>query len=141
MPAERWDATGGEPPPRRTPRRWRDKFREAFRGVKRGARGQSSFAVHVFCGAVAVAAAAVLDCDHWEWCLVIGCIGLVMTAELFNSSVETLFRGLEAEARDRVYACLDIAAGAVLVAALTAASVGAIVFGRKLALLFHLLPA
>jgi diacylglycerol kinase len=140
MPAEHWDATG-EPPARKKPRRWRDKFREAVRGVKRGVRGHSSFSVHFFCAALAVAAAAALECDHWEWCLVLGCIGMVVTAELFNSSIETLFRGLEPEARDRVYGCLDIAAGAVLVAGLTAASIGAIIFGRKLLILFHVFPA
>ena len=140
MPADYWDATG-EPPERKKPRLWRDKFREAVRGVKKGVRGHSSFSVHFFCAAVAVAAAVALQCDHWEWCLVIGCIGVVMTAELFNSSIETLFRGLEPEARDRVYACLDIAAGAVLVAGLTSACIGAVIFGRKLLILFHLFEA
>jgi diacylglycerol kinase len=140
MSAEPWDATG-EPPARKKPRRWKDKFKEAFRGVKKGVRGHSSFAVHFFFAALALAAAVALECDHREWCIVIGCIGMVMTAELFNSSIETLFRGLEPEARDRVYPCLDIAAGAVLVAGLTAAAVGTIIFGRKLLILFHLLAA
>ncbi|MFM8273978.1 MAG: diacylglycerol kinase family protein, partial [Gemmata sp.] len=86
----------------------------------------------------AVTAAAALECDRYEWCAVLGCIGLVFTAELFNSSVEVLFRGLEQEARDRVYGCLDIAAGAVLVASLTAAAIGLLIFGRKLLLIGHL---
>jgi diacylglycerol kinase len=140
MPAEPWDTTG-ETPVRKKPRRWRDKFKEAFRGVKKGVRGHSSFAVHFFFAALALAAAVALECDHREWCIVLGCIGMVMTAELFNSSIETLFRGLEQEARDRVYPCLDIAAGAVLVAGLTAAAIGTIIFGRKLLILFHLLAA
>ena len=79
-----------------------------------------------------MAAAVALERDHCGG-IVLGCIGMVMTAELFNSSIETLFRGLEQEARDRVYSCLDIAAGAVLVAGLTAAAIGSIIFGRKLA--------
>ncbi len=137
MSTESWGATNDEQPLRRKPRRWRDKFREAFRGVKRGVRGHSSFSVHFFCAVVALAAAVALDCDYREWCLVIGCVGLVFTAELFNSSIETLFRGLEPEARDRVYGCLDIAAGAVLVAGLTSATVGGVIFGRKLLILFH----
>jgi diacylglycerol kinase len=140
MPAEPWDPTG-EPPARKKPRRWKDKFKEAFRGVKKGVRGHSSFAVHFFFAALALAAAVALECDHREWCIVLGCIGMVMTAELFNSAIETLFRGLEQEARDRVYPCLDIAAGAVLVAGLTAAAIGTIIFGRKLLILFHLLAA
>ena len=140
MPAEHWDATSSEPPARKKPRRWRDKFREAFRGVKKGVRGQSSFFVHFFFAAVALAAAVALECELWEWCAVIGCIGMVFTAELINSSIETLFRGLEQEAQNRVYPCLDIAAGAVLVAGLTAAAVGAIIFGKKLLVLFHAIP-
>ncbi len=139
MSAEPWSATDDEPPPRKKPRRWRDKFREAFRGVKRGVRGQSSFSVHFFFAVVALAAAAALECDYREWCLVIGCVGAVFATELVNSSIETLFRGLEQEARDRVYGCLDIAAGAVLVAGLTSAAIGTIIFGRKLLLLFHVL--
>ncbi len=139
MPAEVWNATDDERPERKKRRRWRDKFREAFRGVKRGVRGQSSFSVHFFFAVVALAAAAALECDYREWCLVIGCVGAVFATELFNSSIETLFRGLEQEARDRVYGCLDIAAGAVLVAGLTSAAIGTIIFGRKLLLLFHVL--
>ena len=142
MPADWWDSNAPTAPPRpKKPRRWRDKFHEAFRGLKLGVRGHSSFSVHFFCAVVAVMAAVALGCDHREWCLVVGCIGMVMTAELFNSAVETLFRGLEQDARDRVYGCLDIAAGAVLVAGLTSACIGAIIFGRKLLLLFHVLGA
>lgn len=139
MTADDWNATGDERRARKKPRRWRDKFREAFRGVKKGARGQSSFFVHFFFAAVALAAAVALECEQWEWCAVVGCIGMVFTAELVNSSIETLFRGLEQDAQNRVYHCLDIAAGAVLIAGLTAAVVGGIIFGHKLLLLFHII--
>src|SRR5207248_8083687 len=101
MPGDHWDATGDGPPARKKPRRWRDKFREALRGVKKGVRGHSSFSVHFFFAALALAAALVLECDPVEWCLVVGCIGLVITAELFNSAVETLFHGLDPEAKAR----------------------------------------
>lgn len=138
MPAD-WDATNGDALGRKKPRRWRDKFREAFRGVKRGVRGQSSFFVHFFFAAVVLAAAAALECKDWEWCAIVGCIGMVFTAELINSSIELLFRGLDQEARDRVYGCLDIAAGAVLVAGLTSAVIGTVIFGRKLLVLFHVI--
>lgn len=125
-----------------TPRRrrlWRDKFREAARGVKLGVRGHSSFSVHFFFAALVLTASAVLGLDAWEWCVVLLCVGGVMTAELVNSAVETLFHGLDADTKGRITGCLDIAAGAVLVAGGTAAVVGTIVFTRKLLLLFHLL--
>ena len=116
----------------RPARRWRDKFAEAFRGLRAGVHCQSSFCVHGFFAVLAVLAGVVLECTPVEWCLVAGCVGLVLTAELFNSAIEVLFKGLPPEARDRVYPCLDIAAGAVLVASLTAVVVGGVVFGRKL---------
>lgn len=127
-----------EPTKRR--RAWRDKFREAARGVKLGVRGHSSFSVHAFFAALALAAAAVLGLDVGEWCVVLLCVGGVMTAELINSAVETLFHGLDDDTKGRIVGCLDIAAGAVLVAGLTAAVVGTLVFGRKLLVLFHVLP-
>ena len=133
MTAEWWEIAPGDPapPPRKKPRRWRDKFREAFRGVKLGVRGQSSFFVHFFFAALALTTAGILGCNHYDWCLIVGCIGLVMTAELFNSAVETLFHALDRETKDRMVGCLDITAGAVLAASFTAVIVGAIVFGHK----------
>jgi diacylglycerol kinase len=130
--------TGGPTGRAKKPRHWREKFREAFRGVKRGVRGHSSFYVHFFFAALVIAAAAVFECNRWEWCILIGCIGLVFTAELFNSALETLFHGLDPEAKARIHGCLDIAAGAVLVASVTAAVIGAIVFVPKLTPLLQL---
>ena len=144
MPADWWDSadTVTELPARpKKPRRWRDKFREAFRGVKLGVRGHSSFSVHFFFAALAVATALVLECTLVEWCLVAGCIGLVLTAELFNSAIETLFHGLDPEAKARIHGCLDIAAGAVLVVGLTAAVIGTVIFAHRVLVLLHWLPA
>jgi diacylglycerol kinase len=134
------DSSGGPeglPPRVKKPRRWRDKFREAFRGVKLGVRGHSSFFVHFFFAALAVAAALVFQCDLIEWCLVAGAIGFVVTAELFNSAIETLFHGLDPESKNRIQGCLDITAGAVLVAGLTATVIGTLIFGRHLLAMLH----
>jgi diacylglycerol kinase len=126
-------------PEPRSRRPWRDKFREALRGLKFGVRGHSSFAVHFFFAAAALSAAVALQLNLVEWCLIIGCIGLVLTAELFNSCVETLFRCLDEKTRDRAWPCLDIAAGAVLLASLTAAVIGLLLFLPKLAVRLGLL--
>jgi diacylglycerol kinase len=122
-------------PPVRTKRRrpWRDKFRDAFRGLKLGVRGHSSFFVHFFFAALVVAAGIALRCDRLDWCLLLGCIGLVLTAELFNSAIETLFHGQDEATRDRTRGALDIAAGAVLLSSITAGVIGAIVFLHRLA--------
>jgi diacylglycerol kinase len=121
--------------PKRPPRRWRHKFGDAFRGLKLGVRGHSSFSVHFFFAALVVAGAIVLRCGLLEWCLLLGCIAMVLTAELFNSAIETLFRGLDEDTQSRTWPCLDIAAGAVLLASIAAAVIGSLVFLRQLDLL------
>jgi len=89
------------PPSSRPRRSWRDKFRDAFHGLKLGIRGHSSFAVHFFAAALVVLTALILGCEPWEWGLLTLAIGLVLTAELGNSALETLFRGLDPQARER----------------------------------------
>lgn len=127
-------------PPQRPRRSWRDKFRAAFRGLKLGIRGHSSFSIHFFFTAVVLAAAIVFRCELLEWCILLGCIGMVLTAELFNSAIETLFRGLDESTKERVWPCLDVAAGAVLLASIVAAIIGSILFALKLVALFERLP-
>jgi diacylglycerol kinase len=115
------------------PRRpWSQKFRDALRGLKFGIRGHSSFFVHFFCAALVIAAAIAFQCTLEQWCLLLLCIGFVLTTELVNSAIETLHRGLDAETRERTWKALDIAAGAVLLSSITAAIVGTLIFASHL---------
>ncbi len=113
-------------------RTWPARFRDAFRGWKFGVRGQASFAVHFFVATLVVLTAFLLGCAVWEWCVLIGCIGGVLTTELFNSSIEMLFRELPEDIRDRAWPALDIAAGAVLMVSLTAGILGLIILLPRL---------
>jgi diacylglycerol kinase len=122
-------------PQDRSPRSWRTKFGDAFRGLKLGVRGHSSFFVHFFFAALVIAAALALGCTVHDWAVLILCIGLVLMAELFNSAIETLFRGLEERVKARNHRALDVAAGAVLLACITAAAVGLLIFLHRLAVL------
>ncbi|HEY2784415.1 MAG TPA: diacylglycerol kinase family protein [Fimbriiglobus sp.] len=118
-------------PPRTRRRKWQAKFGYAFRGIKRGMRGHSSFSVHFFAAASVLAGAIVFQCNWTEWCILLGAVGFVFVAELFNSAVEALFHGQDDAVKSKNYQALDIAAGAVLVASIFAAAVGLIVFGRR----------
>jgi diacylglycerol kinase len=104
------------------------KFTDAFRGLARAVRTQSSFAVHLAVAAAVVAVAAILRVTPVEWCLLVAAIGGVLAAELFNTAVEALSRALDAGHHPRIRDALDIASAAVLVASLTAATIGMIVF-------------
>src|SRR5258708_10649966 len=113
----RGESSMTDTPPAPRPRRsWRAKFRVAFRGMKLGIRGHSSFFVHFFFAALVLAAGMVLRCGALEWCLLLGCIGMVFTAELFNSAIETVLRGLDESTKPGGPACLDISADARVLA-------------------------
>ena len=111
---------------------WYNKFAYAFRGLYWGVVGQTSFAVHLSLALAVVLAAWALQCQVWQWCLLVLCIGLVLALELVNSALECLARGLCQEHNPQVGRALDIAAGAVLVASLTSAAVGLTVLAMQL---------
>ena len=118
--------------PHRSIRSWKKKFADAFRGVKAGVRGQSSFFVHFFAMAAAVAAGLVFQVSHMEWCLLVLAIIFVLTAEMFNGALENLARAVTSSHDRNVGRALDIGSAAVLVAAAGSVIVGLLIFGPKL---------
>ena len=109
------------------PRTWYEKFRDAFRGVRTGMRGQSSFQVHIGVTVVVIVLAVLLRCTLWEWCILLLCIGGVLTAEMINSAMEYLAKAIDENHNPHLGDALDTGSAAVLFASLAAAAVGAIV--------------
>ncbi len=116
-------------------RSWVSKFRDAFRGAKTGIRGQSSFLAHCFIAVLVVAAAAAIRVDRYEWCLLLVCIAGVLTAEMFNSALESMAKAVTDRRDPHVGNALDIGSAAVLAASIAASIVGAVIFGNRLAIL------
>ena len=81
----------------------------------------------------AVAAAAVLvRVNLLEACLLCLCVGLVLAAEMSNTALEFLSQEITHEERPGIAAALDMASGAVLTVALSAAFVGSTIFLARL---------
>jgi diacylglycerol kinase len=116
-------------------RPWPIKFRDAFRGMKAGVRGQSSFFVHFFMTAAVIVGAVVLRVDLIEWCVLVTCITVVLTAEMFNSALESMAKAITGETDPHLGNSLDIASGAVLTASIGAAIVGGIIFINRVAMM------
>lgn len=116
-------------------RSWLDKFADAFRGVKLGVRGQSSFFAHFFIAVLVIATGIVFSVTRVEWCLLILCIGSVLTAEMFNSALESLSRAITDEYDVHLGNALDIGSAAVLIISIAAAAVGLIIFVNRLAVM------
>ena len=67
-----------------------------------------------------------------EWCLLLLCITIVLAAEMFNSALESLAKAVADKPDPHVGRALNIGSAAVLIAAIGAATVGAIIFGNWL---------
>ena len=120
--------------PFRPPKRnWLQKFGHAFHGVWLGIRGERSFAVHILAGLLVVLAAAVLQVDRIEWCLLLLCITIVFTAEMFNSALERLAKAVDRSENPNIAESLDIGSAAVLMASIGASVIGAVIFFIRMA--------
>lgn len=107
-------------------------FVYAGRGLAIVLRTERNARIDAVVAVAVVVAAAVLRIERWEWCAVIGSIALVTAAETMNTSIERLLDRLHPEPDPGVGAAKDLAAGAVLLAALGAAAIGVVVFGPRL---------
>lgn len=108
-------------------RSWVNKFASAFCGVRQGIAGQSSFVVHLVATVAVLALAAMLQVSLERWCLLLLCIGSVMAAELFNTSLEWICRSVTNRIDPNIERALNIASGSVLVVAITSALVGSLI--------------
>lgn len=66
-----------------------------------------------------------------EWCLIILCIGGVISAEAINSSLETLADKVSDKPDPFIGKAKDLAAGAVLIMAIASVGVGLLIFLPK----------
>ncbi len=104
----------------------------AFQGIVDAVRTQVHMRVHIVLGAMALGGCAYFDVAPLEWVAVIGCIGLVVGLEMVNTALEYLVDWLSPEYNPLAGKVKDVAAGAVLVAAMCALAIGGIIFGPHL---------
>ncbi|MCC9165388.1 diacylglycerol kinase family protein [Pontibacter harenae] len=105
-----------------------NSFKFALRGLNSAVRSEPHMRLHVLSAIGVVIAGFFFDVTKTEWCALVGCIGLVFTAEIINTSIETLTNLVSPEWHDLAGKTKDLAAGAVLAASITAAIIGLIVF-------------
>ncbi|MFA6518126.1 MAG: diacylglycerol kinase family protein [Candidatus Shapirobacteria bacterium] len=104
-------------------------FEYAGKGVMEGFGGRN-MKIHGIIGVSVILVGLAMGLERWEWVAVFLAIGLVMGAELFNSSIEELANVVRDEnklAYEATRKVRDLAAGAVLVAAIMAGIVGIVV--------------
>ena len=103
----------------------------AITGIFEGWRHERSFRTHVLLGSVTIAALCILRPAPVWWAIVTLSIGLVLAMELMNGALEALVDHLHPEVHSKIRIVKDMAAGAVLITALSALAIAVILMADK----------
>lgn len=103
-------------------------FGYAWKGIISCVGKEQNLSFHLIATMLVVGAGFFFGITRMEWIVVVGCIGLVIAAELFNSAIEKLVDLVSPTRHPIAGQVKDIAAGAVLVCAIASAIIGLIVF-------------
>ena len=104
-------------------------FRYAFHGIAIMLRSQQNAWIHATATIAALIAGVLLGISRAEWCWIGLAIVAVWTAEALNTALEFLTDVASPEFHPIAGQAKDVAAGAVLIAAIGASLIGALVFG------------
>lgn len=111
-------------------------FRYAARGISDLFRFENNARIHLFAALAAVAVGIFLQISITEWAVVLTQIALVWAAEAFNTALEKLADAVSPEYHPLIKSVKDLAAGGVLIVAVSAAVVGGLIFLPKFLSLF-----
>ncbi|HRG03383.1 MAG: diacylglycerol kinase family protein [Paludibacteraceae bacterium] len=104
----------------------------AWQGIKAVFSSEQNMKIHVAVAITVIFFGFVFSISSAEWISVVICIGLVFSAEMFNTAFETLVDKVSPDKDPLAGKTKDIAAGAVLLAAIISVVVGIIIFLPKL---------
>jgi diacylglycerol kinase (ATP) len=99
-------------------------FVYAIRGLRRLVVGERNALIHAALTIIVIAVAALLQVSADDWCWLIAAIGLVWICEAFNTAIECLGDAVTSQEHPIIRDAKDLAAGAVLLAAITAGFIG-----------------
>jgi diacylglycerol kinase (ATP) len=105
-----------------------DSFRYALHGVLLSFKTQRHLRIHFTLAVAALLAGFLWGLSRLELLVLIGAIALVILSELFNTALEAVVDLVTPDYHPLAKVAKDVAAGAVLVAAVNAALVGALLF-------------
>ena len=112
----------------RTPKHRVLSFKYAFEGLILALKEEPNIKIHVCIAVIAVGMGAFFQIRFYEWLMVVVVIGLVISLELTNTAIEAMLDHLIPERNPAAKKAKDIAAGAVLIASLTALIIGVMIF-------------
>ena len=108
-----------------------NSFKFAFTGIFSGFKSEHNMRIHALASVVAIIMGFYFNISKAEWLAIVIAIAMVISAELFNTAIEKAINGIvksNQERYDEMGLPKDMAAGAVLFTAITASTIGLIIF-------------
>ena len=109
-----------------------NSFKYAIEGIITSFKTETNMKIHILITVSVLIMGFLLKLSKLEWIICIFAITIVITAELFNTAIETIVDMITKEKNEKAKIAKDISAGAVLVTAIGAAIVGVTIFLPKL---------
>jgi len=107
-------------------------FQYAFEGIGHTLKTQRNAQIHVAVAAVIVLFGLYVRLNLTDWAILTLTMGFVISAEMLNTATEAAMDFATSDFHPQVKIVKDVAAGAVLVAAITAVIVGLLILGPPL---------
>lgn len=109
-----------------------ESFRYAFDGWRFLVRNEPNMRIHLWAASCALGLGIWLRIEAAEWRWLVVAIAMVLAAEALNTAVEQACNAVSRSYNPAIKAAKDVAAGAVLIAAIAAALIGMSVFAPRL---------
>jgi diacylglycerol kinase len=111
-------------------------FKYAFEGIWYALRTQRNAQIHCGIALAMLGLGLMLSLPPIEWAVLALTTGFVFATELMNTAVESAMDFATTEPHPQIKIVKDVAAGAVLIAAITAVVVGLLILGPPLLAVF-----
>ena len=106
-------------------------FKYAFNGLKIILSTQHNFLIHLVVAVFVTAAGLFFQISNSEWCIIILTIAMVLSAEVFNTSIEKITDMVSPGYNVEAGKIKDIAAASVLIVAIASVIIGLTIFLPK----------
>ncbi len=109
-----------------------NSFKYAIEGFISSFKTERNMKIHIMAMIIVIALGIFFKLNKIEWCIIVIAIVMVISAELFNTAIETVVDMISPQKNPYAKLAKDISAGAVLTLAIGSAIIGAIIFIPKI---------
>ena len=114
-----------------------NSFKYAFAGVFSSFKTERNLKIHLSIMSLVIIFGIIFNLNSLEWSICVVCFAMVISAELFNTAIETIVDLVSPNIHPKAKLAKDISAGGVLAMAIGAFIIGLIIFLPKIVNLFN----